>query len=263
MGVSHGEGGTPGAPWHPMGLTPQCPKSWGRGGARGPQAPSPSPNCATTKVEGLRNVPPNPNPLIPQPPPDPKSRGSRTQHHPGVPPHGFLSWGGGTHIPLWAGGATSVPTVPRCPRSHADRWHRGGGGAVQGLVLRRLRHVSFFFFWGGGTVGRPLPQFGTRRGDHTNPPCPNLAPNLSIPAPFPPGAAPGGLILTHQAPFFLDPPAPPQRCRRLRLPARVPPQQAQEGLHHGALVSHPPTPYSHPGGFWGSLRAGVGGSRPF
>lgn len=191
MGVSHGEGGTPGAPWHPMGLTPQCPKSWGRGGARGPQAPSPSPNCATTKVEGLRNVPPNPNPLIPQPPPDPKSRGSRTQHHPGVPPHGFLSWGGGTHIPLWAGGATSVPTVPRCPRSHADRWHRGGGGAVQGLVLRRLRHVSFFL-GGGAQQGDPCPNSGPGGGTTQILPAqiwPQISPFLPR---FPWGLHPGG-----------------------------------------------------------------------
>lgn len=39
-------------------------------------------------------------------------------------------------------------------RSHADRRGRGGGWAVQGLVLRRVRHVSL---WDSGWEGAPDP----------------------------------------------------------------------------------------------------------
>lgn len=90
------------------------------------------------------------------------------------------------------------PSVPRCPhslempgvaavsplsRSHADRRSRGGGWAVQGLVLRCVRHVSL---WDSGWEGAPDPvQAG--RGGEGGPTSPShcLAPHRSIPAPFP------------------------------------------------------------------------------
>lgn len=53
-----------------------------------------------------------------------------------IPSWGFVSR-------VWGAVSPGRPLpAPLCPRSHADGRDRGRGGAVQGLVLRGVRHVS-------------------------------------------------------------------------------------------------------------------------
>lgn len=108
---------------------------------------------------------------------------------------------------------------PGCSRSPADGRHRGRGGAVQGLVLRGVFHVSFPTAFPGLSCGKTLSRWGGRRD-----PC--WGHILVSPRRLFPGA-----VLSRP---FLD---TLQRRRCPGLPARVSQEQEEKGLHHGEVVS--------------------------
>lgn len=146
----------------PLGSPRSAPKS-GVGGGSGSPSAVPHPQLCHHQSGGAPKCAPQPQSAHPTAPPDPKSRGSRTQHHPGVPPHGFLSWGGGTRIPLWAGGGPAAsPLSPGVPAVMLTGGIVAVAGQFKGWYF--AVYAMYPFFLGGGTAGRPLPQFGTRRG---------------------------------------------------------------------------------------------------
>lgn len=119
-------------------------------------SPTPSPSPAAAGGHPL----PTPSP------PPPRSllglRGSRAERPPDVPTRGMAA-------------------VSPLSRSYADRRGRGGGGAVQGVVLRCVRHVSL---WGSGWEGAPYPvRAGRGGGGGSRISLPTLWPHI---APFPP-----------------------------------------------------------------------------